>query len=157
MNTSDLNTQMDCSDVFVKCVPKDHVELTPKSERLFKASVIVVCGWALIETPLDLGGAINFTTLLALVVSKILMGLFGAAAIVKLRFARQVFMFICGVSVFAIAPALPVEYTRNVLIALCSTVECLGKAACVVSLAFASLAAGSAGEHLSLGNPMADD
>ncbi|MEM5383359.1 hypothetical protein VSR68_07120 [Paraburkholderia phymatum] len=150
--TARLINPMDYEEDFSKSVSSDSLELTPKSERLFKASVIAVCGWALIEAPLELGGSINSTSLLALVASKILIGLIGTAAIVNLRFARQVFMFICGASVFAIAPALPLEYTHSVPVALFSTVECLGKAACVASFVIASLARESVGEHLSVGN-----
>jgi hypothetical protein len=62
------------------------------------------------------------------------------AGIANLRFARQVFAFVCGVGVLAIAPALPLEYARSVAIALFSTVECLGKTACVALFAVASLA-----------------
>ena len=155
--TSDLINPMAYKEVFSKRVPNDPFALTPNSARLFKASVIVTCGWALIEAPLELGGSFNSTSLLALVVSKVLMGLIGTAAIADLRFARQVFTFICGASLFAIAPALTLEYTRCVALGLFSTVECLGKAACVASFAIASLAGDSASEHLSVGNRTADD
>ncbi|PMS33872.1 hypothetical protein B0G57_1183 [Trinickia symbiotica] len=116
----------------------DAIESAPKSERLFKASVIAVCGWALIEARLELGGSIDLTWLLAVVASKILIGVIGAAAIANVRFARQAFTFICAASVFAIAPALPLEYARCVAIGLFSMVECLAKAACVASFAIAS-------------------
>src|SRR5215469_14881561 len=46
--TIDLINPMDYREVFSERVPKDVIELTAKSERLFKASVILVCGWALI-------------------------------------------------------------------------------------------------------------
>ncbi|WP_185732494.1 hypothetical protein [Burkholderia sp. Bp8963] len=132
-------------------------ELTPGAERLFKAFVIVVCGWALIEAPLELGGSTDSIWLPAVVASKVLMGLVGTAAIAKLRFARQVFTFICGASVFAMAPALPLEYARCVAIALFSTVECLGKVACVALFAIAPLAGGRAGTHPGVEKRMADD
>ena len=132
---ADWINPMDDKEIFAKRVPKDRVELTLQPERLFKASVIVVCAWALIEAPLELGGAISFIALLAVVASKVLIGLIGTAAIANLRFARQVFTFICAASVLAIAPVLPLEYTRCVAIALFSTVECLGKAACVAAFA----------------------
>jgi uncharacterized membrane protein len=120
----------------------DAVEPAPKSARLFKVTVIVVCCWALIEAPLELGGAIDSTALLAVVVSKVLVILIGIAAFANVRFARQIFTFICGASVFAIAPALPLEYARYTAIAIFSTVECVAKAACVAAFAVASLASG---------------
>jgi hypothetical protein len=155
--TADLINPMDYKEGFSKRVPKDPAELTPKSERLFKASVIVVCGWAAIEAPLELGGSIDSTWLLVLVASKVLMGLIGMLAIANIPFARQVFTFFCGASVLAIAPALPLEYAHSVAIALFSTVECVGKAACVASFAIASLAGDSFSADLSVGKRTADD
>jgi len=155
--TADLISPTDYMEVFSKRVPQDFIELTLKSERIFKGSVILVCGWALIEAPLEISGSVSSTLLLAVMASKVLIGLIGTAAIINLRFARQVFMFICGASVLAIAPALPLEYTHSVSIALFSTVECLGKAVCVASFAIASLAGDSTNEHLSVGNLTADD
>ncbi|MBP0595038.1 hypothetical protein J8I87_36345 [Paraburkholderia sp. LEh10] len=128
-----------------------------ESARLFKASVVVVCGWALIEAPLELGGSTNSTSLFAVVVSKVLICLIGAGAIANLRIACQVFAFVCGASVFAIAPALPLEYMRCFSIALFSTVECIAKAACVASFAIASFGGNSVGENMNVLNRTADD
>ncbi|MEX3854552.1 hypothetical protein AB3X94_10840 [Paraburkholderia sp. BR10923] len=132
-------------------------DLASRSERLLKASVIVVCCWTLIEAPLELSGSIDSTSLLAVVASKVLICLIGFAAIVHLRWTRHVFAFICAASVFAVAPALPLEYTRSVALALVSTVECFGKAACVVAFALASRDGGCVSERLSEGRPMAND
>jgi hypothetical protein len=68
---------MDDEEFFSKRGPKYPIELTHESERLFKASVLVVRGWALIEEPLELGGLINSTSLLAMGASKVLTGLIG--------------------------------------------------------------------------------
>ncbi|NVH73234.1 hypothetical protein FSB08_11760 [Paraburkholderia sp. JPY432] len=141
---------MNYRDVLSEPIPKEPVELAKKWDLLFSASVIAVCIWAVIETPLELGGALDPTGLLALVASKVLLGLIATAAIANLRFARQFFTFICGVSVFALAPALPLEYTRYVAIAIFSTIKCIAKAACVASFAIASLAGDSVGVHLSV-------
>jgi hypothetical protein len=154
---AELNCPMGYLEVFSERVPKNVIELTLRSERLFKASVILVCVWALIEAPLEISGSISCTLLLAVVASKVLIGLIGMAAIINLRFARQFFMFICGASVLAIAPALPLEYTHSIHIALFSTVECLGKAVCVATFAIASLAGDSSSEYLSVGNVTPDD
>ena len=128
-----------------------------RSERLFKVSVIVVCCWVLFETPLELSGSINTTSLLAVVASKVLICLFGFGAIAGLRLTRHAFAFICAASVFAVAPALPCEYTRSIAIALVSTVECLGKAACVAAFAKASWEGDSISESLSEGHRAAHD
>jgi hypothetical protein len=118
----------------------DYEDVSSKRERLFKASVIVVCAWTVIEAPLELGGSADLIWLIALVTSKVLVGLTGMLAVANFPFARQVFTFICAASVFALAPALPLEYTRGVAVAILSTVECVGKAACVASFSVLSLA-----------------
>ncbi|MGF6732900.1 hypothetical protein OKW50_005045 [Paraburkholderia youngii] len=147
--TANMINPLEYKDVLSERIPKKPVELAKKWDLLFSASVIAVCIWAVIETPLELGGAHDPTALLALVASKVLLGLIGTAAVANLRFARQFFTFICGVGVFALAPALPLEYTRYVAIAIFSTIECIAKAACVASFAIASLAGDSVGVHLS--------
>ncbi|MGF6959666.1 hypothetical protein [Paraburkholderia youngii] len=133
----------------------DH--LASRSKRLLKVSVIVVCCWTLIEAPLELSGSIDSTSLLAVVASKVLICLIGFAAIVHLRWTGHVFAFICAASVFAVAPALPLEYTRSVALAFVSTVECLGKAACVVAFVLASWNGDSVSGRLSEGRPAAND
>ncbi|MGF6289908.1 hypothetical protein [Paraburkholderia youngii] len=148
--TANMINPLEYKDVLSERFPKKPVELAKKWDLLFSASVIAVCIWAVIETPLELGGALDPTALLALVASKVLLGLSGTAAIANLRFARQFFTFICGVGVFALAPALPLEYTRYVAIAIFSTIECIAKAACVASFAIVSLAGDSVGVHLSV-------
>ncbi len=146
--TADSTTAIGDMKFSLQRISLDAIELA----RLFKASVIAVCCWALIEAPLELGGATNSTSLLAVMASKVLMCLIGTAAIANMHFARQVFAFICGASVLAIAPALPLEYVRCIPIALFSTVECLVKAACV-----ASFAGYRVGESLSVRKRTGDD
>lgn len=116
----------------------DADDLVSSAERTFKVSVVVVCCWVLIEAPLEFSGSISLTALLAVLVSKILICLTGFAAIAGLRLTRHVFAFLCAASVFAVAPALPLEYARSVALALVSTVECVAKTACVVAFAIAS-------------------
>lgn len=117
---------------------KDADDVVSRAERPFKVSVVAVCCWVLIEAPLEFSGSISLTALLAVLASKILICFTGFAAIAGLRLTRHVFAFICAASVFAIAPALPLEYAHSVAIALVSTVECVAKAACVVAFAVAS-------------------
>ncbi|MCP3725808.1 hypothetical protein M3I53_22195 [Paraburkholderia sp. CNPSo 3272] len=152
-----MNDSIDYKDALSARVQKNPVRFAQKCDLLYNAFVIAVCSWAVVEFPLELGGSIDPNGLLALVVSKVLLGLIGTAAIANLRFARQVFTFICGVGAFAIAPALPLEYTRCVAIAVFSTVECIGKAACVASFAIASSAGGSVDAHLSVRKRTTDD
>ncbi|MFB9128684.1 hypothetical protein E2553_05470 [Paraburkholderia dipogonis] len=108
------------------------------SERVLKTLVLVVCGWSLIEAPLELGGTDIRAGLLALLVSKLVVVGTGLAAVAKARFARGIFAFLCGASVLAIAPALPMEFIHSFPIAIFSSIECFSKAACVIAFAVAS-------------------
>ncbi|MEM5451148.1 hypothetical protein [Paraburkholderia guartelaensis] len=116
----------------------DAGDLVSRAGRPFKRSVVAVCCWILIETPLELSGSISSSALLAVLVSKALVCLTGFAAIARVRFTRHVFVFICAASVLAVVPALPLEYAHSAAIALVSTVECVAKAACVVLFAIGS-------------------
>ncbi|MFM0085045.1 hypothetical protein P0D72_40270 [Paraburkholderia sediminicola] len=107
------------------------------SERMFKTLILVVCGWSLIEAPLELGVSDAYAELLALLLSKLVVVGTGLAAVAKARLARGTFAFICGASVLAIAPALPMEFNQSFSIAMFSTVECFSKAACVMAFGFA--------------------
>jgi hypothetical protein len=107
-------------------------------DRITKMTIFCVCGWSLIETPLEIG-ALNLNSwLLALAVSKFIVILIGTAAIARVRIARAIFAFICAASVLAIVPALPFVYARSVEIAAISTVECVLKAACLCALCLLS-------------------
>lgn len=108
------------------------------SERVFKTLVLVVCGWSLIEAPLELGVSDAHAGLLALLGSRLVVVGTGLAAVAKARFARETFAFICGASVLAIAPALPMEFNQSFAIAIFSSVECFSKAACVMAFGVAS-------------------
>ena len=107
-------------------------------DRVTKMTIFGVCGWSLIETPLEIG-ALNLNTwLLALAMSKFIVILIGIAAIANVRVARTIFALICGISVLAIVPALPYVYTRSVGIAVISTLESVLKAVCLASLCLSS-------------------
>lgn len=103
-----------------------------RAERLTRALLLGICAWSLIEAPLEIGTINADMELLAVIVSKLLVTTAAIAAICDARLARTLFSFICGASVLAIAPALPLEYTRSVAIAALSSVECVAKAAYVI-------------------------
>ncbi|MFM0205022.1 hypothetical protein PQR53_34960 [Paraburkholderia fungorum] len=107
-------------------------------DRITKITILCVCGWSLVETPLEIG-ALNLNTwLLALAASKFIVILIGTAAIARVRGARTVFALVCGISVLAIVPALPFVYTRSVGIAVISAVECVLKGAFLGALCLSS-------------------
>ena len=108
------------------------------AERSFRTLVPVVCVWALIETPLELDTSDARAAVLALFLSKLVVFGIGLAAIAKARFARGTFAFICGASVLAIAPSLPMEFNQSLAIGIISSVECFIKAACVIAFLITS-------------------
>lgn len=99
------------------------------SGRTMTVLILAICGWSLIEAPFERGASNDDTWLLALVVAKLIIIVAGVAAIADVRFARGIFAFICGTSVLAIAPALPLEFRHSVAIFLLSLIECAGKTA----------------------------
>jgi hypothetical protein len=107
-------------------------------DRITKMTIFGVCGWSLIETPLEIGASNLNNWLLAVAVSKFIVILIGTAAIARVRVARAIFALGCGISVLAIVPALPFVYTQSVEIAVISTVECVLKAACLGALGLSS-------------------
>ena len=112
--------------------------VTAHSERVLKALVLVVCAWSLIEAPLELDVSAPATGVLALLLSKLVVVGTGVAAIAKVRLARGTFAFICGASLLAVAPGLPMEFKQSFAIALFSTIECFSKAACVMAIGLVS-------------------
>ena len=103
-----------------------------RAERLTRALLLGICAWSLIEAPLEVGAANVDIELVALIVSKLLVTTAAIVAVCDARLARALFSFICNASVLAIAPTLPLEYTRSVAIAALSSVECVAKAAYVI-------------------------
>ena len=124
---------------FARPISKHATGTATRWERPFKPLVTVVCSWSLLETPLELDASVDPEHALVVALSKLVMFLIGVAAVADLRYARQAFAFICAASVLAIAPALPIEYGRCVPVALCSTIECIGKGMCVTAFAIVSL------------------
>jgi hypothetical protein len=119
-------------------IQRDFDAMHAGAERVFKTLVLVVCAWSLMEAPLELGVSDAPAGLAALLVSKFVVVGSGVAAVAKARFARETFTFLCGASVLAIAPALPMEFNRSIAIAVFSSIECFSKAACVIAFGVAS-------------------
>jgi hypothetical protein len=108
------------------------------SESLVRTLIFSVCGWSLIEAPFEFDSATLDAASLAVGVSKLILTIAAIAAAFDVRYARGFFSFMCGASVLAISPALPLEYTRSAGLALISTVECFIKAAYVIALGIVS-------------------
>ncbi|MGF6806126.1 hypothetical protein OKW30_001252 [Paraburkholderia sp. Clong3] len=102
------------------------------SETTATPLIIFVCWYSLIEVPSEFGMGNNDAMLPAAVVARLIVIVEGFAAVVDVRFARAIFVFLCGTSVIAIAPMLPLEFKESTLIVFISLVECVGKTAIVV-------------------------
>jgi hypothetical protein len=108
-------------------------------EQALKALILCVCGWSLLEAPLEFDVSNTGAWLPALIVSKLIVVTAGYAAITNVRFARSIFILICTASVLAIAPALPVEFKRSAVMGVVSMIECVSKAVCVIAFGVVSL------------------
>lgn len=98
--------------------------------------VFGVCGWSLIEAPAEFNPALGNAGIAALVISKLLWAAIGIAAVRGIRRARWLFSFLCGLSLVAVVPALPVELNESVWVFSQSLIECLLKAGALLALGF---------------------
>ena len=95
--------------------------------------ILCVCSWSMFETCFEIGTAHDNLQLCALLVAKLVWLLVGGATILDNRAGRVIFAFLCGVSILAVAPALPSEYVISKPISVVLLVECLLKTACLIS------------------------
>jgi len=99
--------------------------------------ILGVCGWSLIETPAEIDSAADDSGLIALVLAKIVWVVIGVAAARGMKRAQWLFSFLCGLSLVAIVPALPVELNQSAWIFTQSLIECLLKAGALLAFALA--------------------
>jgi hypothetical protein len=91
--------------------------------------ILGVCWWSLIELVLELGTGGGDTPQIGVIAgARLAVIVSGLAAVADVRLARNIFFFLCAVSVLAIAPNLPLQFDRSVAVSLISLVECAGKA-----------------------------
>ncbi|SAK47534.1 hypothetical protein AWB81_00626 [Caballeronia arationis] len=119
--------------------------------RCVTASACFVVAWSLVEVPweIDISGSAGADgtayassgpmsspeEIAAVLASKTLLFLIVGLALRRRLFARYVLLFVCLMSVLAMAPEIPVEYAHSRWLATLSAVECLGKLATFVFLA----------------------
>jgi hypothetical protein len=99
--------------------------------------ILGVCGWSLIETPAEIDPAAGDSGVVALVLAKFVWVVIGVAAARGMKRAQWLFSFLCGLSLVAIVPALPVELNESAWIFTQSLIECLLKAGALLAFAFA--------------------
>jgi hypothetical protein len=131
---------------------RKHLTLTP---ALF---VLGVCVWSLIETPAELDPSLGHMGIVALAIAKILWAAMGVAAVRGVRRAQWLFSFLCGLSLVAIVPGLPVELNESVWVFSQSLIECLLKAGALLALGFsrASRASRSGGMAVAAWNVVSE-
>ncbi|MBP0590613.1 hypothetical protein J8I87_12965 [Paraburkholderia sp. LEh10] len=98
--------------------------------------IVGVCGWSLIETPAEFDPSAGEAGVAALAIAKFAWAVIGVAAARGVKRAQWLFSFLCGLSLVAIVPALPVEFNESAWIFCQSLVECALKAAAMLALVF---------------------
>jgi hypothetical protein len=96
-----------------------------------------VCGWSLIEAPAEFDPSLGATGLAALVLAKVLWIGIGIAALRGFRRAQWLFSFLCGLSLVAIVPGLPVELNESLSVFAQSVIECMLKGGALLALSVA--------------------
>jgi hypothetical protein len=117
-------------------VPTDDSEPVAhsKGRKFTRFLILCVCAWSLIETWVEIGTATDNLRIAALFVAKLIWLLIGGAAIFNIRAGRAVFASLCGVSVLAVASALPSMYVISETIFILLLIEFLLKISCLIAL-----------------------
>jgi len=75
--------------------------------------ILGVCGWSLIETPSEFDPSAGDMGIAAIAMAKFVWTVIGVAALRGLKRAQWLFSFLCGLSLIAIVPGLPVELNES--------------------------------------------
>jgi len=123
-------------------------DASPSYERALTILILAVCWWTLIEMPVELGMSAGDRSLPALFLARLIVVVVGLAAIVDVRFSRTIFTFLCGISVLAVAPTLPLQFDDSPTCSLILSIECAIKAVFVLFVCAASLCRKTSGRLL---------
>lgn len=107
--------------------------------RLAQAAVIAVWIWSMIELPAELTIDASIVQTFALALSKICMTLLAYAVLMGKGYARRIFLFVCWLSILAIAPDLPLQFRYDRPGFMLSAIECLLKILTIIAFALPSL------------------
>ncbi|WP_193727981.1 hypothetical protein [Paraburkholderia franconis] len=88
----------------------------------------------MIETPAELDPSLGHMGIAALAIAKIFCTAIGLAAVRGVGRAQWLFSFLCGLSLVAIVPGLPIELDESVWVFSQSLIECLLKAGALLTL-----------------------
>lgn len=104
-----------------------------------RLAVIGVWVWSMVELPAELAADASIVQTFALALSKLCLTLLAGAVLTGSVLARRVFLFICWLSVLAIAPDLPLQFRYDRTGFYLSAVECLMKVLAIVAFALPGL------------------
>jgi hypothetical protein len=105
-------------------------------KMLIVAPITAASIWSLVEVRWELLAAHTSLQVLALIASKVVIIFLAVAALAGWTFPQVLFVFLCGVGVFAIGSALPMEYGVSKELFWLSAVECFIKAIVVASYTY---------------------
>jgi hypothetical protein len=106
---------------------------------LGRLAVIAVWVWSMVELPAELAVDASIVQTFALAFSKLCLTLLAGAVLTGNVLARRVFLFICWLSVLAIAPDLPLQFRYDRTGFYLSAVECLMKVLTIIAFALPGL------------------
>jgi hypothetical protein len=106
---------------------------------LGRLAVIAVWVWAMVELPAELAIDASIVQTFALALSKLCLTLLAGAVLTGSVLARRVFLFICWLSILAVAPDLPLQFRYDRTDFYLSAVECLMKVLTIIAFALPGL------------------
>ncbi len=109
------------------------------SPRIAQAAVIAVWLWSMVELPAELTVDASIVQTFALALSKICLTLLAYAVLVGRGYARKIFLFVCWLSILAIAPDLPLQFRYDRSGFYLSVIECVLKGLTIIAFALPSL------------------
>ncbi len=102
--------------------------------RAARLSVYIATIWVWLELPWELLAGSTEGQIFAVLVSKLIFLLAAILTVMGSAWGRYPFLFICGLSVWAIAPALPMEFEKFPLAFVLSAGELVTKAAAFLAV-----------------------
>ncbi|CDY75198.1 hypothetical protein BGLT_04096 [Caballeronia glathei] len=103
--------------------------------RYADASACFVVAWSLLEVPWEIDANSRGEEIAAVLASKTLLFVIVAFMLQGRRVASYLLLFVCLMSVLAMAPEIPLEFRRSPWLAVLSGVECVSKLATFAFLA----------------------
>jgi hypothetical protein len=114
--------------------PAKVVRARREVSRAARLSVYIAMIWVWVELPWELLASSTKGQIFAVLVSKLIFLLAAVLTVMGSAWGRYPFLFICGLSVWAIAPALPMEFEKFPLAFILSTGEFASKAAAFLAV-----------------------